>query len=582
VDYRDKCNHSLGLMRTRLVIIWLGLPGVLTVVCGWLVLRTERERLYEQWRTHGEQAAMLGLADLKRDWALLPFRRIDAEGSSRTEGSWVFDAVPQPQGDEPAQQWWEEGDWERVLREAPGALSASGLPLGPLAALRALAAEEEVSARQERWRELVQLALNEYPSVVSPALLKQGAALLGEDGESLHRALEEWREDEVVRELLRRHFGKPISPEPGWLGDEGGRVALVVQDLDQSRRGWWLLKRREVESWVTELARGWLAGLPDFIGVSIDLRGVEIYRSSGKAESLRLLNVAEGDGLQVRWWWDPDSQSFRALLLQRLGWTASLLGLAWLGCAVAGWQTWRVIRQQEMLAERQSNFLSSVSHELRTPLASLRLMTESLLKGTVKDAKRVREYLEVIHDESVRLAGLTDNVLDASRYQRGVKHYHFEQVDPGEVVAAAVSLLELRAQRLRVGIRVETVALKPLPKGDADALKQATLNLLDNALKHSPPEREVTVRVGPWGDDGWSLEVRDQGPGLPEAERENVWQPFYRVGNELRRETQGVGLGLSLVNQIVQAHGGHAELSQGSGGGLLVRLFFANEPLCVS
>lgn len=569
-------------MRTRLVIIWLGLPGVLTVVCGWLVLRTERERLYEQWRTHGEQTALLGLADLKRDWVLLPFRRIDAEGSSRTVGSWVFDAVPQPQGDEPAQQWWEEGDWERVLREAPGALSASGLPLGPLAALRALAAEEEVSARQERWRELVQLALNEYPSVVSPALLKQGAALLGEDGESLNRALAEWREDEVLRELLRSRFGKPISPEPGWLGDEGGRVALVVRDLDESRRGWWLLKKREVEGWVTERARGWLAGLPDFVEVSIDLRGVEIHQSSAQVESLRLLNVAEADGLQVRWWWDPDSQSFRAHLWQRLGWTASLLGLAWLGCAVAGWQTWRVIRQQEMLAERQSNFLSSVSHELRTPLASLRLMTESLLNGTVKDAKRMREYLEVIHDESVRLAGLTDNVLDASRYQRGVKHYHFEQVDPGEVVAAAVSLLELRAQRLRVGIRVETVALKPLPKADADALRQATLNLLDNALKHSPPESEVTVHVGPWGDDGWSLEVRDQGPGLPEAERENVWQPFYRVGNELRRETQGVGLGLSLVHQIVQSHGGHAELSEGPGGGLRVRLFFANEPLCVS
>jgi signal transduction histidine kinase len=522
------------------------------------------------------------LSALDDAWAAQVFQRIDSTDGTQQSSPWFYLPVPQPAANTPAQNWYAAGDWERVLREAPGALSAAGLPLGPLAALHALAAVSDERSRPERWQDFVQLAIRDHPSVVTPAVLKQGAALLGDGSAALDLALREWQEDETLRSLLRSRFGEPLSPEPGWLSDESRRVALICRDPTEDHQGWCLLKVRAVESFAANLVRSWLDGVPDFVGVSIHVGGHEIFRSQGATDSLRLLNLAEKGGLQLRWWLAADSRAFHAELWRRFGWMGTFLALAWLICAVAGWQTWRVFRQQERLAEQQSNFLSSVSHELRTPLASLRLMTESLLNGTVKKSDRVREYLEVIHDESVRLAGLTDNVLDTTRLQRGVKRYQFEEVDPGEVVSAVVNLLELRAQRLRVTLRVECEALNPLPKADADALRQAILNLLDNALKHSPAESVVAVCVSPWGNDGWSLEVRDQGPGLPESERDKVWQPFYRVGNELRRETLGVGLGLSLVAQIVKAHSGRAELINAVDGGLRVRLYFANNPVCVS
>lgn len=235
--------------------------------------------------------------------------------------------------------------------------------------------------------------------------------------------------------------------------------------------------------------------------------------------------------------------------------------------------------KQQRLAELKTNFVSSVSHELRAPLASVRLLAESLARGTVSDPARQREYFGFIVQECRRLSALIANVLDFARIEQGRKQYQFEPTDVGALIRQTVQLAEPQAAERQVTLRLEG---PDLPTGsleavwDGQAIQQALLNLLDNAIKHSPAGAAVTI--------GWALEspgaaggppasrmtlyVQDHGPGIPAAEQERIFQRFYRCGSELRRETPGVGIGLSIVKHIVEAHGGrvtvHSQLGQGS------------------
>ena len=106
---------------------------------------------------------------------------------------------------------------------------------------------------------------------------------------------------------------------------------------------------------------------------------------------------------------------------------------------------------------------------------------------------------------------------------------------------------------------------------DPAAIQQAVVNLLDNAIKFSPPQSTVTVTLTS-DAAAWSLAVRDEGPGIPPAEHERIFERFYRLGNELRRETQGTGIGLSIVKHIIQAHGGRIEVTNATGQGSTFRL----------
>jgi signal transduction histidine kinase len=105
------------------------------------------------------------------------------------------------------------------------------------------------------------------------------------------------------------------------------------------------------------------------------------------------------------------------------------------------------------------------------------------------------------------------------------------------------------------------------PHGDVAALRRALLNLLDNALKHTPAGGHVNCHAGPLDDAHWSIEVTDTGAGIPPRERRRIFDAFYRIGDELRRTTPGTGLGLALVKRTAEAHGGRVEVDDAPGGG---------------
>jgi len=219
---------------------------------------------------------------------------------------------------------------------------------------------------------------------------------------------------------------------------------------------------------------------------------------------------------------------------------------------------YRAFRRQQHLGEMKSNFVSSVSHELRAPIASVRLMAENLEGGKIHEPDKQKEYFSFIVQECRRLSSLVENVLDFSRIEQGRKQYEFEPTDLIALTQTTVKLMEPYA--VEKGVKLEIFNRQPATVNiemnvDGGAIQQAMVNLIDNAVKHSAKGQTVKVVIES-APSVVHLSVSDHGPGIPAAEHEMIFERFYRRGSELRRETQGVGIGLSVVKHIVEAHGG--------------------------
>lgn len=241
---------------------------------------------------------------------------------------------------------------------------------------------------------------------------------------------------------------------------------------------------------------------------------------------------------------------------RRLGAILFAAVLLALGASIA---TGFLLVQQHRLALQKSNFVASVSHELRAPLASVRLLADNLEHDRVADPARRNETLRWIGRECRRLSALVENVLDLSRIDRGVKKLEPEPTDIPRLVRETCDTAALAAAEasVRLHLDIADAAANLVASVDGPALQQALSNLLDNALKHSPADSQIQVAlaVEPDGMD-FTLSVADSGPGIPESERRRVFDPFHRLGSELRREHAGVGIGLAIVRHIAEAHQG--------------------------
>ena len=178
--------------------------------------------------------------------------------------------------------------------------------------------------------------------------------------------------------------------------------------------------------------------------------------------------------------------------------------------------------------------------------------------------------------EGARLSHLVENVLDVARIEDGKKRYHFEECNLTELVRDAGKLMAPLARERGVEIqsRLEEVSATL----DPHAIQQAVLNLLDNAVKFSPPGATVEVVLENPSADGWKIAIRDHGPGIPTEEHERIFERFHRLGNELRRETQGTGIGLSIVKHIITAHEGRVTVNSTPGEGSTFTLTAPLEP----
>jgi signal transduction histidine kinase len=220
----------------------------------------------------------------------------------------------------------------------------------------------------------------------------------------------------------------------------------------------------------------------------------------------------------------------------------------------------------EELNRLKSVFVSSVSHELRTPLTSIKMFVETLRYKKKLSAKKKEEYLTIIEYESERLSRLVDHVLDASRIERGVKEYQFNQVSVKEVVKNAAAAMEYQFEKADGVLSVKIDDNIPDILADPDAIEEALVNLLSNALQNSRRQKEVFLTAKRKGS-GAILIVKDKGIGIPESEIPKIFDQYYRLKHSDTTRAQGMGLGLSLVKHIVDAHKGTIEVKSKIGQG---------------
>ncbi len=268
-----------------------------------------------------------------------------------------------------------------------------------------------------------------------------------------------------------------------------------------------------------------------------------------------------------------DTQPFDAAGRRRVMtylWVGSLVIAA---MAVAGVLAAQLYRRQVRIARLKTDLVAAVSHELKTPLASMRLLVDSLLDDEQFDPAKTREYLVLISRENLRLSRLIENFLTFSRLERNREKFEFHPTDPGEVVRATV---EAAGQRFQApGCVLEVAATPDLPsiQADQDALVTVMLNLLDNAYKYTSGDKRIALRAFHRGSQV-IFEVQDNGIGISPREQKRIFRRFYQVDRRLSREAGGCGLGLSIVEFIVKAHGGDVEVKSqpGHGSTFTVRL----------
>jgi signal transduction histidine kinase len=224
------------------------------------------------------------------------------------------------------------------------------------------------------------------------------------------------------------------------------------------------------------------------------------------------------------------------------------------------------VRREMRLSRLKSDFVANVSHELKTPLALIRLFAETLELGRVPTEEKKRQYYRVIHKESHRLTQLINNILDFSRIEAGRREYRFAPTDINRVVADVLDAYRFSIEQN--GFVLESKLAEDLPemKVDKEAVSQAVINLINNAIKYSPDEKFIRVETALSGG-AIRISVADHGIGIAGAEQRKIFDKFYRAEDSLVHETKGSGLGLPLVRHIVDAHGGAVELDSAAGKG---------------
>lgn len=215
----------------------------------------------------------------------------------------------------------------------------------------------------------------------------------------------------------------------------------------------------------------------------------------------------------------------------------------------------RDITRFRRLEQMRTEFVSNVTHELRTPLTSIQGFAETLLEGALEEPEDARRFVGIIKRESEHLSRLIEDILDLSRIESGKMRMRKEPLDLNALSEETLGRMLGKAHDLGVDLVIEVAEGLPQVPGDPTRLSQVLINLVDNALKYTPPGGRVTVSAADAGPH-LSIAVADTGCGIPRADLARIFERFYRVDKARTRSTGGTGLGLSIVKHIVDAHGG--------------------------
>jgi len=219
-----------------------------------------------------------------------------------------------------------------------------------------------------------------------------------------------------------------------------------------------------------------------------------------------------------------------------------------LGCVLV----YRLLLKHMRMAKQQQNFVSSISHELKTPLTSIRMYGEMLKQGWVQEQKK-NEYYDFIFHESERLTRLINNILQLARMTRSELPLNLKVCDAAELIDLIRSTISTQVSTAGFSLELQPLNEPAEVLIDADLFLQVIINLVDNALKFArkAENKRVIIRFEK-NREQLLVSVRDFGPGIAHSDRKRIFTLFYRVENELTRETKGTGIGLALVSELLE------------------------------
>jgi len=371
----------------------------------------------------------------------------------------------------------------------------------------------------------------------------------------------------TLRELymIRTLMGPDPEPRVSQRITEMEQAAAIGKEVPRLRA-----QIENGAAWIPFGEEPWLVTI---VPAAARLPGLVVAVSSTKVAPPGVKLVAhatDGDylgemfpGLHVQW-----SDSRFSEVQQGLPkglWTAALalvLGIALFG----GYLLLRDVNRDVRMAEVRSQFVASVSHELKTPLTAIRMFAETLALGRSRDQRMNSEYLETIVNESERLGRLVDNVLDFSKIEQGKRIYRLRPTRLEDVAGSAVRAMQFPLEQQGFQLHFSIQPDMPELKADPDAIQQAILNLLTNAMKYSGDAREIDLRLAARNGDA-VIEVTDHGLGMEPEEQKHVFEKFYRAPSQESRVIAGTGLGLTLVAHIAKAHGGRVQVESSPGAG---------------
>lgn len=301
-------------------------------------------------------------------------------------------------------------------------------------------------------------------------------------------------------------------------------------------------------------------GGPPYLGVHFKVDLERPPRAIGAGLVLLLLVAGAGALLASRWMLAPLELARQAMQRVEAGDLSHRVAEGADATGQIGLRFNRMARRVEALLTGQRELMAAVSHELRTPLSRMRLNLELL-----RDEGAAPARVEAIEADIEEVDALVGELLESARLHQGQLALRREEVALGPLVEEALGAVDLGARERRVEVQPLTLL------ADRGRLLRVLRNLLSNVQRYTPPDARVQVRG--WREGGEiAISVADSGPGLSEEERARIFEPFYRAEGSRSRVTGGLGLGLMLVRQIVEAHGGRVAAQANEGGGLRVEL----------
>jgi two-component system phosphate regulon sensor histidine kinase PhoR len=251
-----------------------------------------------------------------------------------------------------------------------------------------------------------------------------------------------------------------------------------------------------------------------------------------------------------------------------------LIGIMDLFLIFGAWLIFRNISKQVELSQLKSDFVSNVSHEIRTPLALISMYIETLEMGRIKDKSKINEYYSVILNETARLSGIVNRILSFSQIDNKKRKYFFNFTRLNDIVESTALTFRYTLETKGFTCTFEPDDKLPPVWADKDAIAEALVNLIDNAMKYSEENKHIVLRTGR-RDDFVYMEVQDHGIGITVKDQRFIFDKFYRVtGKNLANRVKGSGLGLAIVKHIMDAHSGRIFVKSSPGEGSLFRLLF--------